>query len=171
MSSTGQTLSRRRFLRGQLEAGEDHLVIRPPWTNERDVLDHCTACGGCVAACPEKIILADECGKPTVSFADGDCTFCGKCVQACEAPVFDIARDPPWRNKVSITSECLLKSGVTCQLCTDSCDAEALRFDMRQRPAGAVRLDLDACTGCGACLSICPVSAIVLNPPAGDAAT
>lgn len=58
---------------------------------------------------------------------------------------------------------CLLRRGVVCQTCVDVCDARALRYDMRGGGAGEVRLNQDACTGCGDCLPVCPVGAIALQ--------
>ena len=70
-----------------------------------------------------------------------------------------------------ISDRCLLKAGVTCQLCTDQCDSRALRFDLRIRPSGAIRIDQNACTGCGACVAPCPASAIDMINPQQEAST
>lgn len=156
------TVSRRNFLKGRREPDKP-MVVRPPWSDEQSILGHCTGCGECISACPEKILFVDQNSMPTVSFDAGECTFCGACADACEEPVFDISRAEPWALKVSVLESCLLKSGITCQLCTDVCDADALRFNMRVRPSGAIELDVDACTGCGACIAPCPVSAIAVR--------
>ena len=133
-------------------------------------MDHCSACGDCLSACPQTILSADRNGRPELSFQCAECTFCGACADACPEPVFDDPRGAPWLLKASIAGSCLLKSGVTCQSCTDACEAEALRFDMRVRPSGAIRIELDACTGCGACVAVCPVSAITVRDDRHEAA-
>jgi len=158
--SSDTPLSRRDFLRGGSKAQVRAPVFRPPWTDDARVLAQCSACGDCLRACPQNILYADRNGRPAVSFRERECTFCGACADACPEPVFDIRRARPWPVKVSVSGACLLMSGVTCQSCTDACDASALRFDMRVRPSGAIRIDPDACTGCGACIAVCPVSAV-----------
>jgi len=157
--------NRRRFLSGKVAPPvPDRPVSRPPWSSAASIERACTGCAACIGACPERILSAGVNGHPEVSFASAECTFCQACVQACPEPVFDLSQVVPWSLKVSIADTCLLNKGVTCQLCTDPCDAQALRFDARQAPAGQIQIDLDACTGCGACVSNCPVTSIsVLN--------
>jgi ferredoxin-type protein NapF len=155
------TISRRSFLRGGKPITHEAKAIRPPWSDEESLSRHCTSCGECISACPQNILFADHEGRPAVTFLDGECTFCGACAGACNVPVFDLNRNDPWPILISISEDCLLHSGVTCQLCTDVCDAQALRFDMRVRPSGAINIDTKACTGCGACIASCPASAIV----------
>lgn len=138
-------------------------AVRPPWTDEAAIQQRCTGCGDCVSACPEAILIGGRDGGPIVSFDGGECTFCGACADSCQESVFDMAKAKPWPMTISINKGCLLNSGVTCQLCTDSCDASALEFDLRVRPNGAVVLDADACTGCGACIAMCPVTAIEID--------
>ncbi|MXU66660.1 ferredoxin-type protein NapF [Rhodobacteraceae bacterium KN286] len=139
-------------------------AIRPPWTDAA-TMAACTACGDCLSACPEAILVADADGKPRVDVADGECTFCGDCAEACGEPVFEPERTPPWPVVASLSADCLLASGIECRICTDMCDPRALRFDLSVRPMGAIRLDTDACTGCGACVAPCPADAIALADP------
>nr|WP_235824107.1 4Fe-4S binding protein [Falsiruegeria mediterranea] len=100
---------------------------------------------------------------PVVDFNVGACTFCRACAQACPEPVFSDISDPPWALVAQISDGCMLSMGIGCQLCTDICDRSALRLDLRVRPVGRIAINQDACTGCGACLPLCPTDAITLG--------
>jgi ferredoxin-type protein NapF len=158
--------SRRAFLRGR---APPLPAMRPPWAiAEPDFLAACTACGDCVAACPENVLVQGDGQYPVFVPALGECTFCEACADSCEA----LALDPPsvqpaWNLRALIAGTCLARNGVTCFSCRDACGERAIRF----APAlgGAVpELDLARCTGCGGCVGVCPVSAISLAEGARD---
>lgn len=132
---------------------------RPPWSTESRIRDACTSCKKCIDACPEAILRAGPAGTPVVDFLTGACTFCAACAEACPEPVFDLQSDP-WPLIAEVQPSCLLHAGVSCRSCTDACAAAALRFDVRGGGVGRIRVDADACTGCGACAGMCPVGAI-----------
>ncbi len=161
-SETKQT--RRSLLAGRRSSLE-HSMLRPPWTNQARVREFCTSCGDCIRACPENIIIPGPAGTPTIDFKSGPCTFCYACADSCERSVFAARQSVPWDIRVAISDGCLLSGGVSCQSCTDACDEAALRFDLRSGPAGSIHIDLDRCTGCGGCVSVCPVNAISVDPP------
>lgn len=135
--------------------------VRPPWSTEPRIRDACTSCGDCLRACPEGILRPGRAGTPVVDFDLGACTFCKACAEACPEDVFDLT-DRAWTLAVEIRAACLLNSGVHCRSCTDACDTAALRFDLSAGAVGRIAVDPGACTGCGACLPVCPVSAIGL---------
>ncbi|HWA48854.1 MAG TPA: ferredoxin-type protein NapF [Dongiaceae bacterium] len=134
-------------------------AIRPPWTTDES-LAACTGCGACVAACPERILRLDPAGLPKVDFSAGACTFCGDCAKSCTAPVFDLARSPAWQVRISISDRCLPKSGVLCESCRDICLDGAIGFARAPGRAPVPLISDSACTGCGACVSVCPAGAI-----------
>lgn len=138
--------------------------LRPPWSTERQIRDLCTACGDCIRACPEAILIAGPAGTPCIDFTVGNCTFCGDCARACDENLFADTDTIPWTLTAIVEPTCLLTAGISCQSCTDACDDEAIRFDMRAGIVGSVTVSPDNCTACGACVSVCPAGAIRITP-------
>lgn len=152
--------TRRHILTGRMSRPAPEF--RPPWTTEARITALCTRCGDCAPACPQGIIeIAD--GHPRIRMNGSECTFCGDCAAACKAEVFQTDLPRPWPVRVEMGNGCLLGAGITCQLCTDACDSRALRFDLRVRPVGGIEIKADACTGCGACLAVCPTGSLRLH--------
>jgi ferredoxin-type protein NapF len=52
---------------------------------------------------------------------------------------------------------------VVCRGCGDACDAAAIRFSPRLGGAACPVILDERCTGCGACIPVCPASAITLT--------
>jgi ferredoxin-type protein NapF len=163
-------LQRRNFLRGKV--GAEKKPIRLPWLIEADKFtDLCTQCEKCVASCEENIIVKGDGGFPEIDFTQGECTFCAACANACPEPLFikhDPAltvKPPPWSYHATISEQCLTYSNVSCQSCQDSCEPSAIRFQYTIGAPPTPEINLDACTGCGACVAICPSQAIGIKPP------
>lgn len=158
--SAAPDLRRRGLLLG---GGAAAPVLRPPWAlEERRFLDACTSCGACVGQCPERVLVAGAGRLPEFDPHRGECTFCGDCVRAC--PSGALAAAPhPWRLTAVAQEGCMPRQGIVCSSCRDACPAQAVRFPVRSR-IPVPEVDLDACTGCGACVAVCPVDAIALRP-------
>jgi ferredoxin-type protein NapF len=65
--------------------------------------------------------------------------------------------------KAAITPSCLALNHVVCSACAERCEVGAIRFQPALGAAPTPAIDLDRCTGCGACVAVCPVSAITLS--------
>lgn len=154
-----EPLSRRELLRGGKRQHGRHIC--PPGVTLSD-LAGCTGCGECAAVCPSGIIRMSD-GLPSVDFSRGECTFCGKCAQACPEPVFRNGVVSRFDHVATIGEGCLPFMGVDCQACRDACPVEAIRFIPRKGGPFVPRLNDDICTGCGACISVCPVNVLHIN--------
>ncbi len=160
-------ISRRGFLRGRVRT--NRVEPRPPWSlPEKQFIEVCTRCDVCSKACPERILVKGDGGYPRISFANAGCTFCGKCVDVCEPAALvkdwredDSVRALPYLARV--TDACVSSKGVTCRSCGDRCDVAAIGFRMRLGGCADVLIDADTCTGCGACLNVCPVKALKMT--------
>lgn len=150
--------SRRRMLGVRVPEG---IPFRPPWSlPEADFLARCTRCDACVTACPAELLQRGDGGFPVADFSASSCSFCGECAAVCSPGA--ILRSPeaaPWSERAVIGEACLAAQNVECRVCGERCDHGAIRF--RPRLGGVPLPEVnDSCTGCGACLAPCPVSAI-----------
>ena len=170
---TNSTLPRRSFLRGHFLNSfkteqvkqQGHHAIRPPWSDLANFLEKCTACDKCISACEMGILTRGAGGFPEVNFSLGrkECSFCQACVNVCEADVFRETSEAAWTHKIEIQAGCLTYHNVECRSCEDSCEHRAIRFKRQMGGVAKIELDLPACNGCGACLSVCPTTAISIQ--------
>lgn len=70
---------------------------------------------------------------------------------------------------VAISDDCLARAGVFCMSCRDACAEQAIWF--RPRVGGPFLPEVieSACSGCGACIALCPTNAITLADRCGEA--
>lgn len=157
MSRCGQT--RRAFLTGQLPSvGTDVL---PPGAT-RQSITHCSGCGVCAEACPSRIIVMRS-QRPVVEFSRGECSFCGRCAKGCPETVFPPEPAVSFSHYAVIENSCLALNYVDCQACRDACPAGAIRFKPRRGGPFVPSLTAEACTGCGACVAVCPTVSITVQ--------
>lgn len=158
--------SRRAFL-VQCSAGAP-VAGNLPWLRSADDLfSKCTRCERCIDACPEAIVRRGDGGYPVIDFNQGPCTFCGACADSCPEDVFVERRfSRPWRQVATVGGSCLAHGGIYCQSCQDACESRAIRF---RYAAGAIpkpTIVTSECTGCGACVAVCPPHAMRIQPGA-----
>lgn len=148
--------ARRAFISGNFSASQ---TMRPPGALPHiQFEDSCSRCGECARACEENIIIFDRKGYPSVDFNRGECTFCGACTEACEESA--LTMDRPWSWRAEIGTSCLSLNGVQCRVCQDHCPTRAIRFRLIAGGGAEPSIDLNDCTGCGACVGPCPVNAV-----------
>ena len=153
-------LARRSFFRGR---PRPRAEIRPPWALPEDAfIDRCTRCNDCIPACPQHILIRGDGGYPTVDFSLGECSFCGDCVARCLPRALSRLgpEQPAWGYKAAIGEDCLPRQGVDCRVCGDFCASRAIRFPPRLGGSPVPEIDAAKCSGCGACVAPCPVTAI-----------
>lgn len=158
------SINRRQFLRGDLSA--KRTPIRPPWAlPEVAFIAACTRCGACAPACPEQVIAIGSGAYPQLDFSHDGCSFCAACVGVCTTGALrrDTDTQTPWANKVELTPGCLTLSGIVCRSCGEHCDAGAIHFQLPRGGVAYPRIDAVACTGCGACIGVCPAQALTLR--------
>lgn len=161
MAETAHNSNRRAFLRGR--SAPDGSQVRLPWLVTQRFEDDCTRCGECLSACPEGIIAPSDGGYPSIDFSKGECTFCGACADACPETLFDRRRGQAWRFKAAISDDCLARRQIMCRSCEDACAHGAIAFPLTSGRIPSPDIRSDRCTGCGACVSVCPENAIAIQ--------
>ncbi len=154
-------LARRDLLRGYLTPVT--APIRPPGAiAEKNFLSLCTPCQDCASACPHDLIDHDKAGRPVMNFAQTTCVFCADCTRACKSGALDEQQARPWQVMAQINQDCLSRNGITCRTCGDHCDEQAISFELMTKGRSQPIINDDQCTGCGACMRICPNKSITI---------
>lgn len=155
-------VNRMQFLRGDFKGRE--WPLRPPWAIAESLFTEiCTRCGDCIARCPENIIKNGRANYPVVDFSAGECTFCEACIEACR-PRALLKTDRPWQLSADIdTNKCIAYQGVECRSCYDPCAHRAISMPPRPGGISVPRVETENCSGCGACVAVCPVTAISMQ--------
>lgn len=139
----------------------DETIVRLPWVKDASKFtDLCTRCGKCTESCDTNIIVKGDGGFPTVDFSIDECTFCYQCAEVCPEPIFFAQSEQPWKAKATINHQCLAQQNVECRSCGDMCETMAIKFKLEIGKVAQPIIELDECSGCGACVSVCPTSSI-----------
>ena len=133
--------------------------IYPPYYDKKEDFLECTECKNkeCVSACPENIIELEN-DIPVIKFGINGCTFCDECATACPNEVLDIKFKKEKLNAEFIINpkNCLAWNQTMCFSCQDICEENAIIYKGMFHPV----IDLEKCTACGFCISVCPTYAI-----------
>ena len=159
--------SRRALLFGR--AADQAHAPRPPWAVAvASFASLCTRCDACIDACGEHVLARGADGLPRFEPGPGECTFCGDCASACQTGALDATLSPPWQLRAQVGPGCLPAHGVVCASCREICPESAIRVPPGGR--GAAVVDAALCTGCGACVGVCPGNALSLADTLMEAA-
>ena len=153
-----------QFLRGDFKGKEKPL--RPPWAIDESLFTEiCTNCGECISHCPTHIIKSARADFPVVDFSSAECLFCEECVDVCKPhALLKSDHKKPWALKAGIDkTTCLAHQGVECRSCYDPCETRAIMMPPRLGGISIPIISKDNCTGCGACVSVCPTDAVTIN--------
>lgn len=154
------------------EAPQRKTPIVPPGAlGLRHMANHCTGCQLCVAACPNGVLRPSTALRtlmqPESSYERGYCRpECTRCSEVCPAGAIQpisVAEKSAIQvgHAVWIRTNCVpLTDGVACGNCARHCPAGAIlmvpsdpeRPDSLKIPA----VNVERCTGCGACENLCP---------------
>lgn len=171
MSSTRINQSRRGFFTGSLLTQEgrekvnrqvNRLGLFPPGLKPVSSTENCADCTAfCVHSCPQKIIKSHPeshylKGQPFIDFRNNGCTFCYQCNEACP----QLKSGEPVEKSLGKADlnpqKCYAWTGVICMSCISVCSDHLIKFDKSRKPS----IQLEACTGCGCCIKVCPATAI-----------
>ncbi len=150
-------LSRRSMLTGSWRNASNGIL--PPWARETTYfLAHCLRCDACIQRV-RPTSCSEGGGYPSVDFKRGECSFCYACAQACTESLF-LPRHTGPGSDFYAHGKLPRQQSVECHRCRDSCEPMAITFRPTLSGIYQPQLDSQACNGCGACVAICPVSAI-----------
>ncbi|MDE5833718.1 MAG: 4Fe-4S dicluster domain-containing protein [Desulfovibrio sp.] len=151
--------------------------LRPPGAvAEKRFASLCVRCGKCLEICPHSSIkLKGGFGKnrltPYVDAEDRPCHLCMKCPPVCPTGALDQELDD--LNKVKMGQAYILKDkchnftdGVMCSTCYDRCPIRGKGVVLEFGITPAMTKD---CAGCGVCVYVCPLDAVVVHPNGYDA--
>lgn len=155
-------VSRRQLLQGILSGHREEFY--PPWSlAPEQFVELCNCCDDCINSCPQQILKKNQQGYPVVDYAQSGCTFCAKCADACKMgslSLMDFIGAEPWKVKAVISEFCVNYKGTVCQMCSNGCGINAIKFRVHAGGVSLAEIDLDNCTGCGDCYRSCPKKAI-----------
>ena len=133
--------------------------IYPPYFDKKEDFLKCIECENkdCVNSCPENIIEIEN-DIPVIKFGINGCTFCDECATACPDEVLDIKFKKEKLNAEFIINpkNCLAWNQTMCFSCQDICKENAIIYKGMFHPV----IELEKCTACGFCISVCPTYAI-----------
>ena len=167
--------------------GGNARALPPPGASEVSLRTKCTACGLCVARCPQQVLAPagfSEYGAtgfmlPKMDFTRGfcrpDCTACGAACPTGAIPPLELAQKKAV--KIGLArwdrAACLAcTERIPCGLCERRCPQKAISLKKEKAKDGGKEVEIEVpvvdaakCTGCGACAHYCPSHAMSVTMP------
>ncbi len=155
-------------------------IVPPGGRGIEFLLDNCTACHACIAACPSNIITfaTDEYGTrglllPTIHYDNKFCAYdCMRCSEVC--PNNALVKMPLSRKQLTrigvshyTLENCVVyKMGTDCGACDEHCPTKAITMVPYKDGRFIPSINVEYCIGCGGCEYICPATpkAITVTP-------
>lgn len=150
------------------EPEREGRLVPPGARSANDFYSRCTACGLCVAACPNGVLRPsgdlEHLMQPHMSFERGYCRpECTECSKVCPAGAI-LPITPEEKTDISIGIAavnydlCVVnRDGVNCGNCARHCPTGAIHM---VKPEGSEfrvpSVDASLCIGCGRCEYLCP---------------
>ena len=150
------------------EPAREGRLVPPGARSANDFYSRCTACGLCVAACPNGVLRPsgdlEHLMQPYMSFERGYCRpECTECSKVCPAGAI-LPITPEEKTDISIGIAavnydlCVVnRDGVNCGNCARHCPTGAIHM---VKPEGSEfrvpSVDASLCIGCGRCEYLCP---------------
>ena len=154
------------------------VLVPPGALSPKHFYEKCTACGLCIAACPNGVLRPsndlEHLMQPHMSFERGYCRpECTECSQVCPAGAI-LPITPEEKTDISIGIAevnydlCVVnRDGVNCGNCARHCPTHAIHMVAREGSEFRIpSVDSSLCIGCGTCEYLCPsrpYSAIRVN--------
>ncbi|MEO1928136.1 MAG: 4Fe-4S binding protein [Nautiliaceae bacterium] len=150
---------RRNFFRRVSSPFKSYLY--PPYFKEKEDFLRCMECEtkDCLNACNEKIIKIEN-EIPILNFEISGCTFCDECALACKYGVLNLENKKKINAEMIINpNKCIAWNQTICFSCQDICEESAISYNGMFNPV----IDLDKCTACGFCITVCPACSIEIK--------
>lgn len=161
---------RSSYVKGAVKLIPLNYVTPPGASSREDFLRRCTACGACIATCPESAIVqsTNQFGvrhalTPVMNFPESYCSFeCVRCTEVCPTKALsrltldEKRRTAIGRARICATNCRLYVNGIHCSICAKVCPKRAISIvrdnDGRRVPV----VEPELCIGCGLCSNACP---------------
>ena len=154
------------------------VLVPPGAQSPKHFYEKCTACGLCIAACPNGVLRPssdlEHLMQPHMSFERGYCRpECTECSRVCPAGAI-LPITPEEKTDISIGIAevnydlCVVnRDGVNCGNCARHCPTHAIHMVAKEGSEFRIpSVDTSLCIGCGTCEYLCPsrpYSAIRVN--------
>lgn len=135
------------------------VAVNISYSGDKTCTSACLGYGDCVKVCPQGAIYI----KDAVARVDREkCIGCGICVRECPNHIIKLINDTTKvdvecsnHDKGALTRKFCANGCIACKKCEKTCTHGAIKVI-----DNLATIDYSLCTGCGECVSVCPVHCI-----------